>query len=32
MVDHIYGNHAFSVSNIVMPDDEKTRTMIKYDI
>lgn len=32
MVDDIYGNHTFFVSSIVMPDDEKTRTLIKYDI
>jgi hypothetical protein len=31
MVDHVYGNHAFFFSSIVMPYDEKTRTLIKYD-
>lgn len=34
MVDHIlaYGVHTFFVSNSIMPDDEKTRTVIKYDV
>lgn len=32
MVDDIYRNHTFFVSSTVMPDDEKTRTLMKYDI
>lgn len=32
MVHHVCGSHTFFVSSIVMPDDEKTRTVIKYDV